>query len=232
MIERDDNYYYINGKRFDRVHNVLKVRYNKDLVEWQIRDSEAPRKLQEKQDIGTEVHDCIAKINNGKIYSDGEWDLLSDEIKNGVTSWLQAKRTLKFEVISTNLVVYSTKYMVADEIDEIHRESGDKLLISDNKTGKELWFDGRLQIGAYYLLGLESHRDLFKEITGGRLLRLDIDTGEWYESSDIVNMPKHELIESAKAFINLIGVMRYQEKYEVKNGQHSRNRRERRSKDY
>ena len=218
MIKRDENYYYINGKRFDRVHKVLKVRYNETLVEWQIREgrTESERKMHERQDIGTEVHSCVSQINKGKIYSDdeyGEWSLLSDEIKNGTRAWIQAKRTLKFEVVYSNLVVWSNKYGVAGEIDEIHRQIGDILLISDNKTSKGLWLDGRLQVGAYYLLGLESHRDLFKHITGGRLLRLDTETGNWYETTDVLNMTKDELIEAARAFIHLIGVLRYQEKH-------------------
>lgn len=216
-IQRDNSYYYINNRRYDRVHSVLKVRYNKDLVEWQVREGEerSNLKMVERQDIGTEVHSCIAKINKGKIYTkdDPEWYFLSEEIKNGVRAWVQAKRTLKFEVVYSNLVVWSDKYVVAGEIDEIHRQIGDILLISDNKTSKELWLDGRLQVGAYYLLGLESHRDLFKYITGGRLLRLCTETGKWYGSTDVVSMTKDELIEAARAFIHLIGVLRYQEKY-------------------
>jgi len=217
MIKRDDNYYYINNKRYDRVHSVLKVRYNETLVDWQIRGgkTESELKMRERQDIGTEVHSCVSQINKGKIYSKGDWELLSTEIQNGTKAWVQAKRTLKFEVVCNNLVVWSDKYGVAGELDEIHRQIGDILLISDNKTSKELWLDGRLQVGAYYLLGLESHRDLFKEITGGRLLRLDTETGNWHEK-DMVEMSKGELIEAARAFIGLIGVLRYQERYEVK----------------
>jgi len=214
MIERDDNYYYINGKRFDRVHKVIKVRYNENLVDWQIREgkTESERKMQERQDIGTEVHGCIAQINKGKIYNEGEWGLLSSELQNGAKAWIQAKRTLKFEVEHCNLIVYSNKYRVAGEIDEIHRHT-DRYLLSDNKTSKELWLDGRLQLGAYYLLGMTSHRDIFKQITGGRLLRLCTETGEWYEKTDIKEFTRKELIESAYVFIHLIEVMRFQEKY-------------------
>lgn len=224
MIERDDDYYYINGKCFDRVHKVLKVRYNETLVDWQIREgkTESERKMQERQDIGTEVHSCISQINKGKIYNEGEWNLLSSELQNGTKAWIQAKRTLKFEVEHCNLVVYSEKYRVAGEIDELHRHT-DKYLLSDNKTSKELWLDGRLQLGAYYLLGMTSHRDIFKKITGGRLLRLDTDTGEWYEKRDIKEMTKDELIDAARAFVGLIVVMRFQEKYEVKRNGHSSN---------
>jgi len=96
---------------------------------------------------------------------------------NAVLGWFASEEP---EVISSELVVASAKHLFAGTTDLLAKrraDGGDKIILSDYKTGKAIYNEAKLQVSAYRLAYEEMTGT---QIDGTSVIRLGYDGG-WEE---------------------------------------------------
>ncbi len=164
------------------------------------------QKSQKSIDIGKQVHAIIEKIEDGKpIQLETEYP---NEIKNCVKAYFDWKKTLKLEIIASELKLISPSLNYKGTIDRIYRKD-DKLILVDWKTSKSIYKESYMQVAAYANL-YENIQGLI--ISECWIIRLGKEKAE-FEPKKLDNM---ERVDAAMAFTSLLNVYRWYHKGEKK----------------
>ncbi len=150
------------GKRVPGVTTILgNLGWNKNmLIAWSRREALAgndPNKIRDKSaDIGTCAHylcECDAKEIKPDLseYSQANIDIA----ENCFLGYLEWKKVHKIEKITSEIPLVSEKGF-GGTIDMLYK-SGDKLILGDIKTSKNIYLEHKIQLSAYYHLLLENN---------------------------------------------------------------------------
>lgn len=224
---KDDNYYYKDGKKYDRVTRACSVatwtpkagKQEPQLAKWYgDNGTEFCRGYtQDMSEIGTQVHDFIKRICNGYSFCTAEgklvWSQLDERIKNSLKAWEQARQYLKFKPIKNETFVYSPIDMVAGTVDcfAIIKK---KLCLLDWKTSSQLWENEvKLQLSAYYNIW---NIMAIKNVSACMAVRLDRDGKGFNPKTDLLTMTVQECEDLFPVFLNCLEVWRYSNGYNHK----------------
>ena len=206
-MDKDSQFYYVNGRPIVRVTEVLSVLDRPGLDQWRgnIGNTEADDRRNQAADIGTEVHKYIASINNGHAIENGEWLLLSEEIKNCLRAYQQAQSKLKFKPVLSELFLIGDGYAgTADYLAKIKKD----LWLIDWKTGtirdpktKKIYPEIHFQLSAYYHACTEY-------LAGCMAVHLNGDTGI-FTKDDVFVITEPQISEAYRCFCGLLEVWKY-----------------------
>ncbi len=215
---KDSQYYYIDGKKYIRATTVLSVLNKKGLNDWRanVGAEVADAWTETTRDIGLEVHRLINEIINGKSFSDTpahilEWTQLDNPIKNGLRAYEQARLTLGFKPVLSELLLVSEKYDYAGTTDCLVKFGRYPWLL-DWKVASRLWPETEYQLAAYY----NAYREMTgKKLSGAMAIRLDRDTGRWTPPDRIIMYPD-ELEKKFELYKSLLAIWREENDIPIK----------------
>jgi len=193
MITKDGEFYHVDGKPYPRVTRILSVLNRPSLVSWLSRNSQEVTEqwTQETRDIGTEVHRLISEIIGGRLFSDTpahilEWTQLDESIRNGIRAFEQARLTLKFVPVQTEMLLVSKQHTYAGTTDCLAEMNGEPWLL-DWKVASQLWPEVEYQLAAYW----NAYKEMTgKDIAGCMAIRLSRDTGKWTKKDRLIMTPE------------------------------------------
>lgn len=209
-----DRYYTIKTEqgviRLPSVTTLLKIINRPGLNIWRAKQGfEASEQYaQETSNIGKEIHGFVAQISKGLPIPPLQWDLLSEEIKNGCRAYVRWQRQYEFQPIANELLVYSLKYSYAGTLDAIgwiNIKGKRNLIIADWKTGERIWQEYVLQVAAYAVALKERDKTFNNQLKEAHIVSLNRNTGIPHET--IVD--KSELKEAFKAFCHAKALWEY-----------------------
>jgi hypothetical protein len=200
-VEMDFTHYDGPDKRkYVRVSRVLDIIADDGLQKWRelVGPEEANRRAQDAADWGSEVHDIIKRLNQGK-----EVNEIPDRSVEMVMRYLAWREQWVEKMLHVERVLYSQKYGFAGTADIIAILKGSKLpQIIDIKTGAIRKKKFALQIsGAYKIAAKE------EGIETGKGVILPLDKKD--DSGEEVKAITLEDTGSQEAFLNALGVYRY-----------------------
>jgi len=214
-MPNESNYYDItlpDGKivSLPRVTSILRTINKEGLNIWRSKQGwEASEQYKEETaDIGKEIHKLVAQLGRGKAIVPLEWELLSEEVRNGLRAYVRWQREHAFEPIDAEMLVYSLKYGFAGTVDAIGRFEGKHgLVLVDWKSGDTIWEEYVMQVAAYVTAWNELFRELPKppKINRARIVSLSRNTG--LPTQRIVE--RKELKRAFKAFLHAKGLFDY-----------------------
>ncbi len=118
-VYKDHLRYWTDVWEYPRVSRINSVLNRPFLNKWQanLGTELAEEWTNQTRDIGVECHAYIAKLIGGYSIPKPEWDGLAPEIRNGLVAWEQARQTLKFKPVESELLLVSHKYGYAGTTD-------------------------------------------------------------------------------------------------------------------
>lgn len=169
--EKRGGFYFQNGKPYLSVTEILKVISKPAISYWFGREiyramlldptldektaMAAPYKTTDKAKArGTTIHSIIeAYKTTGETI-----DTIPDELKGYATAFYQFMKDHNVKIIEQEKSVYDEKNKLAGTLD-MYVQIGEKLMIVDAKTGKDIYDEVRLQNSAYAnMLRLAGHK--------------------------------------------------------------------------
>lgn len=182
-MEKESNYYDItlpDGSTIilPRVTSILRVINKEGLNIWRAKQGFelSEQTKEETADIGKEIHKLVAYIGQGNSITGVEWELLSEEIKNGLRAYVRWQREEQSEIVQAETLVYSLKYGYAGRPDRICAVAGQRgLELIDWKSGGTIWEEYIFQVAAYVMAWNEFIKK--PRIRRARIVCLDRKTG-------------------------------------------------------
>ncbi len=174
--------------------------------------SKAHTKFKEKAaDLGTQVHDWAEQyilyelgINKERPVVKKEYD---ERVKNGVLAFLQWVDEHKIKFIASEQLLYSKKYKYCGIADCIAKVDG-KLTLVDFKTSNYMAIEYFAQVSAYAYADMEeSGKGYYQSL----ILKFSKETGDFEQKI----RSKEEMKEDYKAFLGLLEVKKWSDKYSV-----------------
>lgn len=178
----DDAFYVIDGKRFDRVTQILSTIRNPDLEEWRGRvgNKEANRIAKEATGVGSAVHEEIERRLQGWPPSESKGPKGKEiEYANCLEAFEEWRASRKPEPVFVEKRVWSPFYGYAGTIDLIEEE-----ILTDWKTSGRLSDTYWLQLNAY---AVAAHESIGFKVRWLRVVRLDKNLGTFEEAIQPVN---------------------------------------------
>lgn len=131
---------------------------------------------QETRDIGEEIHRFVAGLIRQEAITNLEWELLSEEIKNGIKAYVRFQRKYDFQPQAAEVPVYSLRHGYAGTVDT-HGTFGTSadLEIVDWKSNNSVWEEYIIQVAAYLVAWNETYPSI--PAMRARIVNLDRNTG-------------------------------------------------------
>ena len=101
QVYRDGTGYWTDSWRYPRSSRILDILDLPGLDKWRgnVGNEKAEEISTQSRDIGHEIHRIIHELDTGKLrfagVDDPHWQMLSQEIKNGLVCWQQAQKYFK-----------------------------------------------------------------------------------------------------------------------------------------
>lgn len=182
-MEKESHYYDItlpdgSGISLVRVTSILRVINKERLNEWRAKQGWelSEQYKEETADIGKEIHRLTAHLGAGKVIDSLQWELLDEEIKNGLKAYIRWDRKYEPMTLRSEVLVYSLKHRYAGTLDRICSvKDMPGLEIVDWKSGDTIWDEAVMQVAAY----VEAWNELFGKpwIRRARIVCLNRKTG-------------------------------------------------------
>lgn len=205
----DERFYEKGGKFYPSVSYILRA-YPKSIgfYKWLASKGwdEAERIKEEAGDRGSKVHNAIYDLLKGKPikYTDKYWnettkdfEMLTDREWECLIAFQNFWEDKKPQMIASEIVCYSEKYLYAGTIDFIGIVDG-KVMLIDWKTGSKIYPDQFLQVAAYWQA--ENEKGKFKPAETA-VLRLGTKHTRGYEP-----LKKMDLKKNKEAFRTFLAV--------------------------
>jgi len=197
-VIQQPRYYERDGIRYPSVTTVLGIIRRPHLEEWRGRlgNAEADRVAQEAADLGSAVHQTIARINRGERVRP------RPEIRPIVDAYRRWRDQAVAEVLAVEETVYHTLYRYAGTLDLLVRIWGRSLpAVVDIKTSSGIYPEMGLQLAAYRA-ALEAEQGI--RTGGGLIVRLPKDGSDRVEVRAFADYPR-----DLDAFRWALGLWRY-----------------------
>lgn len=174
--------------------------------------SKAHTKFKEQAaDMGTQVHDWAEQYilyELKRIKNKPEIDKKADErVKNGIIAFLQWVDQHKIKFIDSEKLVYSKKYEYCGLADCIAKVDG-KMTLVDFKTSNYMAIEYFAQVAAYAMSDAEESG---REYDRCLIIKFSKETGDF----ELKERNQEEMKEDYKAFLGLLEVKKWSDKYSV-----------------
>ncbi|GAH15747.1 unnamed protein product, partial [marine sediment metagenome] len=106
---------------------------------------------------GTKVHQAVVDLTDGKevpmdtkywVEDNNQTEELDLEEYGCLITFVDYFKTIKPKVIGRELTVFSEQYKIAGTLDRVD-DLGNAVLITDYKTGQNIWMEHKIQLSAY-----------------------------------------------------------------------------------
>ena len=156
------------------------------LIAWAYKRGKDGFELYDSRDkaaeVGTVIHDAIERYNKNEDWKIALASLTKKEdiaaAESGFFAFLDWLSTSRMEVIYQEMHLVSELHKYGGTPDAIMRGPDGKLSLGDWKSGRGVWADHLVQLGAYRILWNENHPN--EPLTGGsHLCRFDKEHGDF-----------------------------------------------------
>lgn len=197
----------LNGKDvwLPRVTRILSVINKPGLNNWRadLGREASDQYTQETRDIGSEIHKLVAGLILQEAISKLQWELLSEEIKNGVRAYIRFQRQTDFHPIDAEVLVYSLTHHYVGTLDAPGTfGTSTDLEIVDWKSNDSVWDEYVIQLAAYFVAWNEMHPEY--PAVRARIVNLDRNTGvpqsTKFEKEELLYTFEHAFLPAKEIF--------------------------------
>jgi hypothetical protein len=167
------------------------------------------RVMKKAQNIGTEAHACIEwHIRQQLRQSVGPRPIISDKAELAVMAWSDWAKSVKFEPLAVEFMIYSDFHGYGGTIDLVARINGIPSLL-DWKTGKAIYQEAHLQ-NAAYLAAVKRLPGVTNEPWQGAIVRLPKELEDVGEIPfEVKIIPESEHRPNFIAFLKALDLFRW-----------------------